>query len=334
MHPLIHDAAAQTVARWTGPYGILVVPLLFERSGGLERHRAAHSRRAIVPKTCRSSAPWHAVESTPRTCARSWRRSSLAPIAWLAPTTSSTTRGRRRRSDPRSPSSTVSTGRSPARRRAIRTRPAARARRLRAESRFDEAIVPQDLIRYEHPLNERVRTLMRLEDLYSARDLLLAAQRRPRPPRRATALFEITDVAARADLKTDILQELERQKQMLGSLRSNPAIDTNVLDPLLADIDASARAARADGQGRRTPARQRVADGDQAAHGDSRRRLRVRPARLPLVAAIRIRARGRPTSRRGSSRSRRSARARRSSCGCCATTAARAGRSRITACSS
>ena len=35
MHPLIRDAAAQAVACWASPYGILVVPLLFERSGSL-----------------------------------------------------------------------------------------------------------------------------------------------------------------------------------------------------------------------------------------------------------------------------------------------------------
>jgi len=35
MHPLIRDAAAQAVARWASPYGILVVPLLFERGGTL-----------------------------------------------------------------------------------------------------------------------------------------------------------------------------------------------------------------------------------------------------------------------------------------------------------
>jgi len=33
LHPLIRAAAAQEVARWRGPYGILVVPLLFERGG-------------------------------------------------------------------------------------------------------------------------------------------------------------------------------------------------------------------------------------------------------------------------------------------------------------
>ena len=93
------------------------------------------------------------------------------------------------------------------------------------------------MIRYEHPLNERVRTLMRLEDLYG-RALFFASEEAPAAHHAALlALFEISDVAARADLKTDILQELERQKQLLGSLRSNPAIDTNVHDPLLSDID-------------------------------------------------------------------------------------------------
>ena len=33
LHPLIGDAARAAVARWTGPYGILVVPLLLERGG-------------------------------------------------------------------------------------------------------------------------------------------------------------------------------------------------------------------------------------------------------------------------------------------------------------
>ncbi len=93
------------------------------------------------------------------------------------------------------------------------------------------------MIRYEHPLNERIRTLMRLEVLFQ-RIGFFAAQLAPHDHHAALlALFEITDVAARADLKTDLLQELERQKQLLTPLRTNPAIDTSVLDPLLADID-------------------------------------------------------------------------------------------------
>src|SRR5512135_2134381 len=96
---------------------------------------------------------------------------------------------------------------------------------------------PHSVIRYEHPLNERIRTLMRLEDLYR-RAQYFAARSHPHDHHAALlALFEITDVAARADLKTDILQELERQKQLLAPLRTNPAIEPRVLEPLLADID-------------------------------------------------------------------------------------------------
>jgi len=95
------------------------------------------------------------------------------------------------------------------------------------------------VIRYEHPLNERIRTLMRLEDLF-ARVRWFAAQEAPAEHHAALlSLFEITDVASRADLKTDLLQELERQKQMLGPLRSNPQIEHRALEELLADIDAA-----------------------------------------------------------------------------------------------
>ena len=94
-----------------------------------------------------------------------------------------------------------------------------------------------DLIRYEHPLNERIRTLMRLEDLYG-RALFFTTQPAPQDHHAALlTLFEIIDVAARADLKTDILQELERQRQLLAPLRSNPAIEAQTLDALLGEID-------------------------------------------------------------------------------------------------
>jgi len=93
------------------------------------------------------------------------------------------------------------------------------------------------VIRYEHPLNERVRTLMRLEDLF-ARVHHFAACEAPADHHAAlSALFEITDVAARADLKTDLLQELERQKQVLAPLRASVHIDRTALESLLADVD-------------------------------------------------------------------------------------------------
>jgi len=96
------------------------------------------------------------------------------------------------------------------------------------------------VIRYEHPLNERVRTLMRLEDLFARARFFAAQEAAPDHHAALLSLFEITDVAARADIKTDLLQELERQKQALGPLRSNPQIDSAALDKLLGEVDAIA----------------------------------------------------------------------------------------------
>jgi cell division protein ZapD len=93
------------------------------------------------------------------------------------------------------------------------------------------------LIRYEHPLNERIRTLMRLEDLFARAGFFASREEAPEHHAALLALFEITDVAARADLKADLVQELERQKQVLSPLRSNPQIDQQALAALLAEIE-------------------------------------------------------------------------------------------------
>jgi cell division protein ZapD len=93
------------------------------------------------------------------------------------------------------------------------------------------------VILYEHPLNERIRTLMRLEDLFGRASHFASRDEAPEHHAALLSLFEITDVASRADLKTDLLQELERQKQALGPLRSNPEIDQQALTELLATME-------------------------------------------------------------------------------------------------
>jgi cell division protein ZapD len=86
-------------------------------------------------------------------------------------------------------------------------------------------------------LNERIRTLMRLEDLFARASHFASRDEAPEHHAALLSLFEITDVASRADLKTDLLQELERQKQVLGPLRSNPEIDQQALIALLATME-------------------------------------------------------------------------------------------------
>lgn len=95
------------------------------------------------------------------------------------------------------------------------------------------------MISYEFPLNERVRTLLRLEDLYGKLDFFTAGAE-PREHHAAIAtLFEVLEVAGRADLKSELMQELERQRQHLESLRTNPAISADALDDVLGEIDSA-----------------------------------------------------------------------------------------------
>ena len=93
------------------------------------------------------------------------------------------------------------------------------------------------MISYEYPLSERIRILLRLEDLYERAHYFTA---RTDPQEHHVALlclFEILEVAGRADLKSDLLQELERQKHSLESLRENPDISQEALDNILWEID-------------------------------------------------------------------------------------------------
>ncbi len=50
------------------------------------------------------------------------------------------------------------------------------------------------------------------------------------------------EVAGRADLKSDLLQELERQKQTLLGFKTNPNVETERLNAVLADVDRSSAA--------------------------------------------------------------------------------------------
>jgi cell division protein ZapD len=96
-----------------------------------------------------------------------------------------------------------------------------------------------DLILYEFPFNERVRTLLRLEDLFD-KLRYFCAQSHPYCHNTALlTLFEIVEVASRSDLKGELLQELERHKHSLAVLRNNPQVAQDALQAILAEIDAA-----------------------------------------------------------------------------------------------
>lgn len=94
------------------------------------------------------------------------------------------------------------------------------------------------MILYEYPFNERIRTYLRLEHLFRRLGELIPRSHPLDHHYALMTIFEVMDVAARADLKSDVLKDLERQKQVLNGYRGNPAISEKALDQVVGQIES------------------------------------------------------------------------------------------------
>jgi len=99
---------------------------------------------------------------------------------------------------------------------------------------------------YDYPFNERIRTLLRVEDLFAKVLYNVEGGHEYQHHCALLTLLQILDVVDRAELKLDLLQELDRQKNAMRLLIGNPAIVADALDEMLADIDNAADALRAE----------------------------------------------------------------------------------------
>lgn len=93
------------------------------------------------------------------------------------------------------------------------------------------------MILYEYPFNERIRTYLRLQQLFNRLGQLMARTEALDHHFALTTLFEIIEVASRSELKSDVLKDLDRQKQLYNGYRGNPAISEKALDGLIAQLD-------------------------------------------------------------------------------------------------
>jgi cell division protein ZapD len=94
------------------------------------------------------------------------------------------------------------------------------------------------VILYEYPFNERIRTYLRLEHLFRRLGTLAQRDEAIDHHYALATIFEIMDVAARADLKSDVMKDLDRQRSVLASYRGNPAISEKALDEVIGQLDA------------------------------------------------------------------------------------------------
>ncbi len=93
------------------------------------------------------------------------------------------------------------------------------------------------MILYEYPFNERIRTYLRLEQLFHRLGTLIERDAALDHHFALATTFEIMDVAARADLKSDVLRDLEKQRQALETYRGNPAISEDALNDILGRLE-------------------------------------------------------------------------------------------------
>jgi cell division protein ZapD len=95
------------------------------------------------------------------------------------------------------------------------------------------------LILYEYPFNESIRTMLRLEHLFDRLGQLIAREAPVDHHYALATIFEVMDVGSRADLKSDLLKDLERHKSQLNGYRGNPSISEQALDEVVARIDSA-----------------------------------------------------------------------------------------------
>jgi cell division protein ZapD len=81
--------------------------------------------------------------------------------------------------------------------------------------------------------------LLRLEDLFDKVAYFIRAEGPAEHHVALVTVFEILEVASRADLKLDLIQELERQRQTLLAFRNNPEISEEALSGALYEIESA-----------------------------------------------------------------------------------------------
>ena len=93
-----------------------------------------------------------------------------------------------------------------------------------------------EIVTYELPLNERIRTFMRLEHLFSQASYTLRGYSTWDSRATLSALIDILELLARSDFKTELIKELEYLHSALSALGNSPGVDleqlTTVLDQL------------------------------------------------------------------------------------------------------
>jgi len=90
---------------------------------------------------------------------------------------------------------------------------------------------------YEQPLHEKIRVLLRLEQLVRRFDFHILDDERASSEAALLLLLEMYNLAARLDLKSEILKEIDRQALAVKYRQSSGEIDKKSADDILATLN-------------------------------------------------------------------------------------------------
>ncbi len=93
-----------------------------------------------------------------------------------------------------------------------------------------------DIIRYEFPLNERIRIFSRLELLFQQLGYFVADDSVFSRRAAVSALLDILTIFSRNDIKSEILKELERQIKTFSYLAQAEGVDTDKVKDCLGQL--------------------------------------------------------------------------------------------------
>ena len=89
---------------------------------------------------------------------------------------------------------------------------------------------------FEHPLNERMRTFLRIDFLYSQATYHNDGASEWGSRAAIASLIDILAITTRGDARADALKELERQLSLLNEFQAKPSVDTSRLRAVMSNL--------------------------------------------------------------------------------------------------
>ncbi|HMB74598.1 MAG TPA: cell division protein ZapD [Gammaproteobacteria bacterium] len=98
-------------------------------------------------------------------------------------------------------------------------------------------VTQPELLCFEQPLTERMRTFLRLEFLYEQARFHMDGPADFSARATIASILEILAILGRGDARAEVLKDLERQSERLAQFRRTPGVDTERLGKLLAGVE-------------------------------------------------------------------------------------------------